>query len=173
MDLAFDAFAAREEHEGELGRRPQKIGIAPHDAPEHILDRQSALVAAPAALVKKDERIQMIGHLLERLHGAELGQVQIALLQSGVALVDEGIERARIDALRLPRPALLEGLLRRRIASRWSILISQADGSFVRLFGLTLAKAATAFNARPIPQKKTAGTKCTRRLPVFVSAAIS
>jgi hypothetical protein len=173
MDFAFDAFAAREKHEGKLGRRPKKIRIAPHDTAEHILDRQAALIAAPAALVEQDERIQMIGHLLQRLHGAELGEVQIALLQSGVAFVDERVERARVDALRLAGAALLEGPLRRGIASRWCILLGQADGSFVRFFQWTLAKAATAFNARPIPQKKTAGAKCTRRLPVFDFASTS
>jgi hypothetical protein len=118
------------------------------------------LVVPPPALIEKDQSFEMIRHHLQRLHGAQLGQIEIALLERGLALAHQRIDGTRIDALRLAGTGLP---WRRRIGSRWCILLGQADRSFGRLSHTTLAKAAATFNAQPISQKKTAGAKSTRR----------
>jgi hypothetical protein len=63
-------------------------------------------------LVEEDEAFEVVGHLLERLHGAQLGEVEVAPLQRRLALRHQGIDRTRIHALGLAGPRLpLEALL--------------------------------------------------------------
>ena len=114
----------------------------------------------------------MIGHLLQRLHGTQFGQIEIAPLERGLAVAHQGIDRPRIDALRLARTALLERIATAALRFLEGAFCSvKRIGFFRAAFGWDPSEGRRRFNARPVRQKKTAGAKCSPPSAVYDSAA--